>query len=180
MALPFSLPQLEAALWAVDGARLHAIIDGRVVPGLPARLAASDADWDCLQRGALPPAQAARAAYIAELRPGSALLRWLIDEATPAFTGWGVLMRSTRPLLAMRELARDLAEARLPDGRRRAWSWWDPEVLEVVLPSCSHDQRDRIFAAGQTVVSLSPRAWVWWEQAHGVLQRDERALLQAA
>lgn len=176
MSVAFSLNQLEAALWAMDGARVHAVIDGRVVPDLPARLAQGDADWDCLRRGALPAAQAARAAYIAELKPDSALLRWLIDEATPAFTGWGVLMRSNRPLLAMRELARDLAEVRLPNGDRRPWSWWDPELLEQLLPSCSHDQRDHFFAAGQSVVSLTPRSWTWWAQADGVLQRDERAV----
>lgn len=179
MSTRFSLAQLEAALWAVDGARVHAVIDGRVVPGLPARLAQGGTDWDCLRRGALAPAQAAQAAYIAELRPDSALLRWLIDEATTAFTGWGVLMRSTRPLLAMRELARDLAEVRLPNGDRRPWSWWDPELLESFLPGCSPAQRDQVFAAGQSVVTLAPKAWVWWAQADGVLQRDERAVQPA-
>jgi hypothetical protein len=176
MSAAFSRTQLEAALWAMDGARVHAVIDGRVVPGLRAQLAQSGADWDCLQRGALPAADADRAAYIAELRPNSPLLHWLIGEATTAFTGWGVLMRSTRPLLAMRELARELAEARLPDGRRRPWSWWDPALLELFLPSASPDQRDRIFAAGQTVVTLTPKAWVWWGQSGGLLQRDERAV----
>lgn len=176
MSAAFSLAQLEASLWAADGARVHAVIDGRVVPDLPARLAQGKADWDCLRRGALPAAQAAQAAYIAELAPDSALLRWLIDEATTAFTGWGVLMRSNRPLLTMRELARDLAEVRLPNGDRRPWSWWDPELLELYLPSCSHDQRDRVFAAGQSLVSMTPKAWVWWSQADGVLQRDERAV----
>lgn len=172
----YSLDQLEAALWALDGGRVHAILDGRVLPDLPARLAQSQAEWDCLRRGALSPAQAAQAAYIVELRLGSPLLRWLIGEATTAFPGWGVLMRSTRPLLAMRELARDLMEARLPGGERRLWRWWDPELLALFLPSCSHEQRDRVFAAGQAIVSLSPTAWVWWAQANGLLQCDERAV----
>lgn len=176
MSTAYSLAQLEAALWALDGGRLHAVIDGRVVPDLPARLRAAQAEWDCLRRGALSPAQAAQAAYIVELRPDSPLLRWLIDEATAAFPGWGVLMRSTRPLLAMRELARDLMEARLPSGDRRLWSWWDPELLALVLPSFSHEQRDRVFAAGQSIVSLAPQAWVWWAQSGGLLQRDERAV----
>lgn len=176
MSTAYSLAQLEAALWAVDGGRVHAVIDGRVVPDLPTRLTAAQAEWDCLRRGALSPAQAAQAAYIVELRPDSPLLRWLIDEATTAFPGWGLLMRSTRPQLTMRELARELMEARLPSGARRLWSWWDPELLELILPSCSHEQRDHIFAAGQSLVSLSPKAWIWWAQAGGVLQRDERAV----
>lgn len=176
MSTAYSMAQLEAALWAVEGGRVHAVIDGCVVPDLPDRLTQSQAEWDCLRRGALTQAQAARAAYIVELRQDSPLLRWLIDEATTAFTGWGLLMRSTRPLLTMRELARDLAEVHLPSGDRRLWRWWDPELLELFLPSCSHDQRDRVFAAGQSMVSLSPKAWVWWAQADGVLKRDERAV----
>lgn len=179
MSPVYSLPQLEAALWAQAGSRVHAVLDGRVLPGLPQRLQASGHDWDCLQRGALSAPQAAQAAYIVELRAGSALLRWLLDEATPAFAGWGVLMRSMRPLLAMRELARDLAQVRLPDGRSRPWRWWDPELLDVLLPSCSAEQRDQVFAAGQVIVTVSPQAWLWWAQVDGLLRRDERRLIAA-
>lgn len=173
----FSLAQLEAALWARQGGRVHAVIDGCRVPGLPAHLAEGGADFNCLRRGTLTLAEAAQAAYIAELRPDAPLLRWLIDEATSAFTGWGVLMLSSRPLLAMREHARDLAEVSLPDGRRRPWRWWDPVLLDALLPSFTPAQRDEFFAAQQTVVSLTPRAWTWWSQASGLLHKDERCLL---
>jgi hypothetical protein len=173
----YSLAQLEAALWAREGGRLHAIIDGSRVPGLPARLAEGHADFNCLRRGTLSPAEAARAAYIAELRPDSPLLRWLIDEATSAFTGWGLLMLSNRPLLAMRELARELAEVQLPNGQRRPWRWWDPVLLDALLPLLTPAQRDQVFAAQQTLVGLTPRAWLWWSQAQGLLNKEERCLL---
>lgn len=171
----FSLAQLEAALWARG--RVYAVIDGCRVPGLAERLQDSGADFNCLSRGQLDDAQAARAAYIAELRPDEPLLRWLVDEATAAFTGWGVLLVSNRSLLAMREYARDLAEVQLPDGRRRPWRWWDPVLLDALLPLLAPGQRDQVFAHGQTLVGLAPQVWLWWSQAEGVLRREARCLL---
>ena len=48
-----------------DVPRVHAVIDGSIVPGLPARLRqARCVGWDCLQRGALTPAAAESAAQV--------------------------------------------------------------------------------------------------------------------
>ena len=84
MSTGFSAAQLRASLWARQGARVHAVIDGLVVPGLADRLkAANVAGWDCLQRGALSAEAAERAPYLAELKEASPFTDWLLGEATP-------------------------------------------------------------------------------------------------
>jgi len=167
--------QIRSALWDRPEARVHAVIDGGVVPGLLERLqAAQTVGWDCLRRGALPPEAAAQAAYIVELQPEAGFTAWLFDEACTAFEGWGVLMSSTRPLLAMREHSRDLAEVRCPDGRRRPWRWWDPELLALLLPDLAPSQLDAVFAAGQRLVSPGARRWTWWQRLDGVLDSQVR------
>ncbi len=177
MSQRHSLAQLEAALWARDGARVHAVVDAALVPGLAARLADSGCDFDCLRHGLLSAEQAAQAAYIVELKANSPLLAWLIGEASSAFPGWGVLMVSTRPLLAMREHARRLAEVSTPDGKRRPWRWWDPGLLEALLPSLAPAQRDQVFVNDQSLIAVSAKAWTWWSQHDGLLRREQRLRL---
>ncbi len=167
--------QIRSALWNQPQARVHAVLDGSIVAGLPARLqAAQSVGWDCLARGAQSADAAPRAAYIVELQPESAFTDWLTGEACAAYEGWGVLMTSARPLLAMREHSRDLAEARTPDGRRRPWRWWDHELLALLLPGLAPSQLDAFFAAGQQLVVPGARRWTWWQMRDGVLDRQVR------
>lgn len=177
----FSYAQLKAALFARDRGRVHAVIDGRVVPGLPQRLKEADTNgWDCLERGALSPQAMAHSAYLAELRPDAPFTDWLLAEAPATFPGWGLVMASTQPLLPMREHCRDLDDVVTPDGERRPWRWYDPELLALLLPTLSPAQLDALFAAGQQLVLLSPRGWSWHALEQGVLASHERLLMRAA
>jgi hypothetical protein len=179
MAQQFSYAQLKSMLFAREGGRVHAVIDGRVLPGLPALLReASTGGWDCLERGALSAEALRQAAHIAELRPEAPFTEWLLTEATATFTGWGLVMASQRPLLVMREHCRGLSDVTTPDGERRAWRWYDPELLAALLPSFSPSQLDEFFAPGQQIVMLSPQAWTWHALEQGVLASADRALLR--
>jgi Domain of unknown function (DUF4123) len=157
---------------------VHAVIDGRVLPGLPALLAQAPLDgWDCLQRGALGPAAAAQAPYIAELRAQAPFTDQLLAEATRNHPGWGLVMVSAQPLLPMRELCRSLDDAITPDGQRRPWRWYDPELLAALLPTFSMAQLDQVFAAGQSIVLPSAAAWAWHELENGMLSSTVRELM---
>ncbi|WP_082532484.1 MULTISPECIES: DUF4123 domain-containing protein [unclassified Roseateles] len=174
-AAALATAQIRSALWDRPDGRVHAVVDGGVIPGLLERLQAGQSvGWDCLQRGALKPEAAAQAAYIVELQPEADLTRWLLGEACTAFEGWGVLMTSNRPLLAMREHSRDLAEVRTPEGRRRPWRWWDPELLALLLPGLAPSQLDAFFAAGQQLVCPAAKRWTWWQRLNGVLDSQAR------
>lgn len=176
-----SYAQLKAALFARDGGRVHAVLDGRVVPGLPALLEKADvAGWDCLERGALSAEAARLAPYIAELRADSPFSDWVLAEAPATYPGWGVVMASTRPLLAMREHCRNLDDVITPEGERRPWRWYDPELLALLLPSFSPSQLDELFAAGQQIVMVAPSAWTWHGLEQGVLASSERPVLAPA
>jgi len=172
--------QLRAMLWARPGARVHAIIDGRVHPGLPGLLEAAPLDgWDCLQRGALAPDAQAQAPYIAELREASPFTDQLLAEGTRNHPGWGFVMVSTKPLLAIRELCRSLDDALLPDGTRLRWRWYDPELLEALLPELTLTQLDQVFAEGQAIVLPTAGAWHWHEVVDGLLASTTRELMRA-
>jgi len=176
-----SYAQQKSALWNRSGARVHAVVDGLVVPGMAGKLAEADvAGWDCLQRGALSAEAAERAAYVVELRAKSPFTDWLLTVATTVHPRWGVLMVSNQPLLAMRQHCRDLSSVTTPDGDRRQWRWYDPDVLEMLLPALSAAQLDEVFGAGQSIVLVSREAWTWHAMEQGVLVSDVRPMMAAA
>ncbi len=181
MSTAYSPAQLRASLWAKQGARVHAVIDGLIVPDIAAKLKTADvAGWDSLQRGALSAETARKAACLVELKATSPFTDWLLDEATPAFPGWGVLTISDRALLPMREHCRSIGEVVTPDGVRRAWRWYDPDVLRTTLPILLAGQLDEFFGVGQTIVLPEPGGWTWLAMEQGVLTTDTRALMAAA
>lgn len=179
MTVPLALPQMIDALWSRPGARVHAVIDGAVVPGLRDKLKAAPdlPGWDCLLRGALKPEVAARAPFIAELAPAAAFTRWLLAEAPAAFPGWGLVWVSTRPLLAEREHCRALAEVKTPEGRRRPWRWYDPALLAALLPTLGLEQAARFFADDRHLVLPAADAWAWWRCRDGLPVCERRALV---
>jgi len=181
MAAGFSYEQLKASLWAGAGARVHAVLDGRIVPGLPGAIEQADTPgWDCLQRGALSPQAAREAAYIDELPSAGGFADWVLAELPRNFPGWGLLTVSAQPLLAMREHCRNLNDVLTPEGERRPWRWHDPELLAMLLPELSPSQQDEVFAAGQQIVLIDRGAWTWLAMRDGVLAQEQRPLLAAA
>jgi hypothetical protein len=181
MSAGFSAAQLRAALWARQGARVHAVIDGLVLPGLPTRLGAADtAGWDCLRRGALSAEAAEAAPYVVELKDGSPFTDWLLGEATGTYPDWGVLMISMQTMLRVREHCRSIGEVTTPDGERRSWRWYDPAVLREILPVLLAGQLDELFALGQSIVITADDAWTWLSMENGVLASDVRPLMAAA
>lgn len=181
MATGFSYEQLKAALWTGAGVRVHALLDGRVVPGLPGLLEQAETPgWDCLQRGALSAQAAREAAYIVELDPAMPFSDRVLRELPRDFPGFGLVLVSQRALLPMREHCRSLNEVQLPDGERRPWRWWDPELLALLLPELSPSQLDELFGAGQQIVLPAAAGWTWYALRDGVLAQDARPLLAAA
>lgn len=180
-AVFFSPAQLRASLWAGRGSRVHAVIDGLVVPGIAARLRASDTGgWDCLQRGALSAEAEAKAAFLVELKESLPFTDWLVDVATPTYPGWGVLLLSGHALLPVREHCRSLAEVLTPEGERRRWRWHDPDVVRELLPTLLSAQLDEVFALNQSIILPTSDAWTWFTVQQGVLASETRHVMQAA
>lgn len=173
--------QLKAALWADASASVYAVVLGRCIGNLPERLAGAEraaelASYDCLWPGALKPQQRQQAPYLVELKPQSPFTDWLLFEAAAGFGDWGVLLRSTRPFLALRAHCRNCGEAQLPDGSSIALEWMDPAVLRAILPLAQGDQLEDLFAPVATLVICGPQSWTFCAQQFGRLQMQEQAV----
>lgn len=173
-----SFDQLKALLWAEEGARVHAVIDGSRVEGLAARLAAADVvGWDALWRGALPPARAAVAPCVVELAWDSAFTDWLLGKAGMELGSWGVLAVGPVSLLDVRELGRRLLQVESPDGRAHELVWYDPELWTELLPRLSGAQCADAFGAVSSWVTIRRDVWTWLTLSAGDVVVDARRCL---
>ncbi|MBQ0930386.1 DUF4123 domain-containing protein [Ideonella sp. 4Y16] len=159
--------QFRAQLWADDRQQVHAVLLGRCLSGLPARLAAAQQageidDFDCLLPGALPPAVQQSAPYLVRLRRESPFTDALLVPGDGP-TDWGVLVLSGVRLIALRNHLRALLQARLPDGRVVPLDTLSPEMLRIVL--------DHADAAQRAAVNGPVGAWALPGPAHWSLAR---------
>lgn len=171
-----SREHLKSMLWGQPSSHVYAFVRGDVVPGLRERLTTSDAlDWDCLWRGALPPADQERAPYVVALRRESALTDWLLGEAAQAYPDWGVVGVSAEPFLAVREQGRSLMQVQVPGGQVRHWTWLDPTLWSALLPQLDARQLQEAFGGVTDWVRIGAAQWQWLTLTAGQLQSSVRA-----
>jgi len=179
-----SSAQLKSTLWADNLVHVYALVVGRLVGGLPERLAAADSaselgSYDCLWPGALSPLRRQQAPYLVRLKQESPFTDWLLFESAAGFGEWGVVMRSNRSFLALRSHCRECSKARLADGPEIALEWMDPAVLRILLPLAPNDQIEALLGPFETVVVTGPRAWTFVTQNFGRLAMREQPLMAA-
>lgn len=172
-----TLSQQKASLWTQTGARVYAVISAAEVPGLLSQLTPQNvAGWDGLHRGALPPDEADKATYLAELRAESPFTDWLLGEASATLPNWGVLVIDTQSLRPVREHLRRISEAQSPQGQRFPLRWFDRPVLQALLPSFSGSQLQTFFGTLSAIVLPAATNWTWYRESVGQLVTDTRTL----
>lgn len=171
MAAEFApLEQQRAALWSGADARVFAVIDAGVLPGLLDRLndaGAEVAGFDALRRGALTPGEAATAPWLVGLPARSSFTDWLLAEAGAGLDGWGLLVTAPVGLRPLRDHLRGLNEALTPAGRRVALRWWDARLLGELMPTLSAPQLAEVFGPVRDIVVPSRTGWTWWHASAG-------------
>lgn len=173
-----SYTHLKSMLWASPASRVYAVISGAAVPGLREKLAKADVrGWDCLWRGALPPEKASVAPYVVELTPDGEFTTWLLRDAAAAFPQWGLLAVGPLALMAMREHGRRLSEVTLPEGPKRRWTWYAPELWMGLLPRLEPTQLDAVYGVLTDWVVISPKVWHWMTLSAGQLVQSPRECL---
>lgn len=131
----------EGLFALVDAARDPGIYDALMEPGVEAR---------CLYTEALPEALARAAPYLVDL-DRSALFTDRFREAWGR--SWGVLVRSSAELDALRRHFKSLNVVRGPDGQRLLFRYYDPRVLRVYLPTCTRDELAQVFGPVRALIT---------------------------
>lgn len=120
-----------------------AVVDCARNPRIYPAIASSRAESACLYSGKLSPGLARVTPYIVRLEQGSSFLRAFYSDGWN--DAWGIVLRTSADLTAVRRHLRTLAYAREPRGPKLLFRYYDPRVLRSFLPTCDETQLGQIF-----------------------------------
>lgn len=138
------LPSIsELVFGGEDPVNVYAVVDGAKVPLLLDVFAEHEVEGACLLSGRLEPAVAAVAPYVVQLEPGSRLSEWLLGDYWAADAL--IVLRTEHGPGAVVSYLRGLTVAKLPDGSRAYFRFFDPRVFRAYLPTCTDEEQDAFF-----------------------------------
>jgi hypothetical protein len=129
---------------------VFAVLDGASIPDLRSTLHALKPEHVCLYRGDLDPDLAQVAPYLVQLEPDSEFTERLVFDGWGKH--WGIFVRSTAGLSAIRRHLRSLLIVNDTDGRPLIFRYYDPRVLRVFLPTCDEAQLAALFGPIDSVL----------------------------
>ena len=137
------LPHLHKHLFPDDSLATFAVLDAARIPGLPDRLAESDAPSVSVITGPLKGHLDEVAPYLVQLERDDPLCDWILTEGWGK--RWGIFARAPGDLRGMRRHFRTFLTVRLPDNSPAHFRYYDPRILRVYLPTCTRAERRTIY-----------------------------------
>ncbi len=137
------LNQIQDILFSDPEQYVYAVIDGAACPELRFKIY----DWEpvssCLWSGELEPDLEEVAPYMVLLERDSLFTQWLITEGWG--NNWNIFVHSPLDPRAFRKQIRKLLLIRSPDGSPMVFRFYDPRVLQIVLPTCNAEQGEDMY-----------------------------------
>jgi hypothetical protein len=134
---------VERLLFAAEGERVYAVIDGASVANLLDRLVSDTPPNVCLYRGDLEPDMAEVAPYLVQLEPDSPFTEWLLRDGWG--NHWGIFAQTGVALEDLRRHFRRFLIVHDPDSEPMYFRYYDPRVLRVFLPTCNAEELTAMF-----------------------------------
>ncbi len=171
------IPSLENLLFAREGLRSYAILDGASMPNLLGLLHTHEPDYMCLYRGELPPDMAEVAPYLVWLNPDTDFPWWLASKGWGKH--WGIVAQSRADLRTLRMHLRTLLIVYDDTGKPRYFRWYDPRVLSAYLPTCNAAELATVFGPIEAYVleAADPTQALRMRNTAGQLQIEQLSLL---
>ena len=137
------IEQISRYLFVGLDTNVFAILDGASIPELRTTLHQLQPPHVCLYRGELEPDIAQVAPYLVELEPDSDFTDQVVLDGWGKH--WGIFLRSTADLNAVRRHLRGLLIVNDPEARPMLFRYYDPRVLRKFLPTCDDEQLAAFF-----------------------------------
>jgi len=122
----------------IEGSNVYAIIDGAACPELRFKLYDFEPKSACLWSGALEPDLQEVAPYMVMLDKELPFTDWLLEKGWG--NHWNIFVTSHLDFKALRKQIRKLLLVKSPEGNNLLFRFYDPRVMEVVLPTFVEEQ----------------------------------------
>jgi hypothetical protein len=140
------LPQILEALWSKDLSRAYrvwAVLDGARDKRVYSAVVATYTENCCLFTGDLPSELKLAAPYLVSLDPEDPTTKYILKRAWG--NNWGIFLRSTSGMEALRRHLKSLLMVKDYKGRRLLFRYYDPRVLRLYLPTCWPAELEAVF-----------------------------------
>ena len=173
------IPGLEKLLFAEEGMRAYAILDGASMPNLLGSLHTHEPEYVCLYRGELQPDMAEVAPYLVWLNPDTDFPWWLASKGWGKH--WGIVAQSRADLRTLRRHFRTFLIVYDETGKPMYFRWYDPRVLSVYLPTCDAAELATLFGPVDAYVieTDDPTRVLRTRHATGGLKTERLSLLSS-
>ena len=139
------MDKLAGHMWPPQGTATFVLLDGAGIPTLLEKLyGTAGLEFECLYSGELAPGVAEVAPYIARLEVGTEFAAWVL-------AGWGeqrgifAHVPEDVDLPVLRRHFRKLSMVYAPDGSALLFRYYDPRVMNDMLPICDTAQLKDMF-----------------------------------
>jgi hypothetical protein len=162
------------ALWPPEQSRnvgVFAVLDGARDERIFGKVDATYLRSDCLYSGDLPGELQVTAPYLVQLEREDRFVRELLTDGWGA--SWGTFLRTETGIKQLRKHLRQFLRVRDQAGRRLIFRYYDPRVLRIYLPTCSHSELDTFFGPVTSFVmeGESPEEMLEFRNEGGLVQR---------
>lgn len=134
---------LKAQLFDTPIKRAFALLDGASEPALIPEIEKAGLATTCLLRGELDTELYRAAPHLLELDADHPLTDWLLTESFGKH--WGIFILTNANSRTLRQHCRALLSVYDPDGEPLFFSYYDPRVLRIYLPTCNARELDDFF-----------------------------------
>ena len=158
---------LETTLFAVEGDRAYAVIDGASCEDLLAKLDEFRPEHVCLYAGELEPDVREVAPYLVRLEAGGEFTHWLLKEGWGKH--WGIFVTAPTDLRTLRKHFRTILLVRSPENKSLYFRYYDPRVIRMFLPTCEPPETRQIFGPCTSLLAENedPTSAVRWTYKNG-------------
>lgn len=169
---------LEGLIFSSGCRSFFSILDGVMVPNLPAALTSLEPAHFCLLRGVLPPDLAQVAPYLVSLRQGSPFTKWLLAKGWGGH--WGICGGSDGNMIELRKHFRHLFHVSDDSGKSYYFRFYDPYVLRNYLPKCTRNEATQFFGPVQWYLTEDgiPGTAIKFSLIDNALREDRMAIAQ--
>lgn len=167
---------VSANLFADEGVRVFAVLDGALILDLLEKLQQFEPEHYCLYRGDLTPDLAEVAPYLVRLRPDTEFTEWVIVKGWGQ--NWGIFVLSPANLQAMRKHFRGFLTVYDSSGKPMLFRYYDPRVLRLYLPTCSPEELQTVFGpvTSYMLESEDPQTMLRFQFLKNALHQENRSL----
>jgi hypothetical protein len=167
---------LRQHLFAEEGQRVYAVLDGASVAELVPQLQQHTPEHVCLRMGELDPELLRAAPYLVALDPAGEFTRWVVEEGWGQH--WGIFAASSAGLRPLRQHFRRFLKVHDATGKPLLFRYYDPRVLRSYLPMCNAKELGGLFGPVTTYFAEgeNPGQLLRFRAAGGALVADKFAL----